>query len=122
MGAGANVVRLSSLMRGHSGVRWEVLDKMQKLFLENNVTPVVPVRSSISASGDLSPLSYVPVRLLVSEVSTVGLQTRLVSAQVTADEACQMHNIAPVQYEPKEALGLLNGTAFSALGRWSCYL
>ena len=56
---GAIVVRLSSLMRGHSGVRWEVLEKMQKLFLENNVTPVVPVRSSISASGDLSPLSYV---------------------------------------------------------------
>ncbi|EST09713.1 Aromatic amino acid lyase [Kalmanozyma brasiliensis GHG001] len=112
---GAIVVRLSSLMRGHSGVRWEVLDKMQKLFLENNVTPVVPVRSSISASGDLSPLSYVAGALagqrgiycFVTDKS--GQRIR-----VTSDEACRMHNITPVQYEPKEALGLLNGTAFSA--------
>ncbi len=112
---GAIVVRLSSLMRGHSGVRWEVLDKMQKLFLQNNVTPVVPVRSSISASGDLSPLSYVAGALAGQRgiycfvTDKTGQRVR-----VTADEACRMHNITPVQYEPKEALGLLNGTAFSA--------
>lgn len=113
---GAIVVRLSSLMRGHSGVRWQVLEKMQKLFLQNNVTPVVPVRSSISASGDLSPLSYV-AGALAGQKGIYCWITDAKSGQrvrVTADEACRMYAIEPVQYEPKEALGLLNGTAFSA--------
>ena len=112
---GAIVVRLSSLMRGHSGVRWEVLEKMQKLFLQNNVTPVVPVRSSISASGDLSPLSYVAGALAGQRGIYCWVTDKSGQrVKVTADEACRMHNIVPVQYEPKEALGLLNGTAFSA--------
>ncbi|EPQ32154.1 uncharacterized protein PFL1_00351 [Pseudozyma flocculosa PF-1] len=112
---GAIVVRLSSLMRGHSGVRWEVLDKMQKLFLENNVTPVVPVRSSISASGDLSPLSYIAGALAGQKgiwCFVTGPEGNRI--KVPSSEACRMYNIEPVLYEPKEALGLLNGTAFSA--------
>ncbi|KAN0066392.1 Protein pal1 [Thecaphora frezii] len=112
---GAIVVRLSSLMRGHSGVRWEVLEKMQKLFLEHNVTPVVPVRSSISASGDLSPLSYIAGALAGQKgiwCWVTGPEgTRI---KVPSSEACRMYNVEPVLYEPKEALGLLNGTAFSA--------
>ena len=55
---GAMIVRLNSLMRGHSAVRWSVLEGMLDL-LKHNITPVVPLRGSISASGDLSPLSYV---------------------------------------------------------------
>lgn len=112
---GAIVVRLSSLMRGHSGVRWEVLETMQKLFLHHNVTPVVPVRSSISASGDLSPLSYVAGALAGQRgiycwvTDNHGQRVR-----IPASEACQMYGVTPIVYEPKEALGLLNGTAFSA--------
>ncbi|PWZ02974.1 putative phenylalanine ammonia-lyase [Testicularia cyperi] len=113
---GAIVVRLSSLMRGHSGVRWEVLQTMQKLFLENNVTPVVPVRSSISASGDLSPLSYVAGALAGQKGIYCWVTDKATGqrVRVPADEACRMYSITPITYEPKEALGLLNGTAFSA--------
>lgn len=55
---GAIAVRLNSLSRGHSGVRTEVLQRMGQL-LKYNIIPVVPVRGSISASGDLSTLSYI---------------------------------------------------------------
>jgi len=44
------VIRMNSLIRGHSGVRWELIEKMGEL-LRNNITPMVPLRGSISASG-----------------------------------------------------------------------
>ena len=47
---GAILVRINSLIRGHSGVRWELIEKMVAL-LRANVTPMVPLRGSISASG-----------------------------------------------------------------------
>lgn len=47
---GAILVRINSLIRGHSGVRWELIEKMVSL-LRANITPMVPLRGSISASG-----------------------------------------------------------------------
>lgn len=47
---GAILVRMNSLIRGHSGVRWELIEKMADL-LRANITPMVPLRGSISASG-----------------------------------------------------------------------
>ncbi|PWN42673.1 phenylalanine ammonia-lyase [Ceraceosorus guamensis] len=110
---GAMIVRLNSLVRGHSAVRWVVLETMQRL-MANNVVPVVPVRSSISASGDLSPLSYVAGAL----AGLPGVQCWVDGAdgrrkKVYAPEALARYNIAPISLEPKEGLGLLNGTAFS---------
>jgi phenylalanine ammonia-lyase len=47
---GAIAVRINSLIRGHSGIRWELVEKMADL-LRENITPLVPLRGSISASG-----------------------------------------------------------------------
>lgn len=47
---GAILIRMNSLIRGHSGVRWELIEKMSAL-LRENITPLVPLRGSISASG-----------------------------------------------------------------------
>jgi phenylalanine ammonia-lyase len=49
---GAILIRMNSLIRGHSGVRWELIEKMGDL-LQNNITPLVPMRGSISASGGM---------------------------------------------------------------------
>ncbi len=49
---GAILIRMNSLIRGHSGVRWELIEKMKQL-LDYNITPVVPLRGSISASGGM---------------------------------------------------------------------
>ncbi len=51
---GAIVVRINSLIRGHSAVRWELLEQMVAL-LRENITPYVPLRGSISACGGMSP-------------------------------------------------------------------
>lgn len=50
---GAILIRMNSLIRGHSGVRWELIERMNAL-LRENITPLVPLRGSISASGGAS--------------------------------------------------------------------
>jgi phenylalanine ammonia-lyase len=47
---GAMVIRMNSLIRGHSAVRWELIEKMNEV-LGADIIPVVPLRGSISASG-----------------------------------------------------------------------
>ena len=47
---GAILIRMNSLIRGHSGVRMELIQQMGHL-LRENITPLVPLRGSISASG-----------------------------------------------------------------------
>jgi phenylalanine ammonia-lyase len=110
---GAILVRLNSLARGHSGVRWELLERMVAL-LEHQITPLVPIRGSISASGDLSPLSYIAGTIIGSPSirawsGTMGKRT-LVKSSVALSEA----GISPLPLQSKEHLGILNGTAFSA--------
>jgi len=56
---GAIVVRINSLIRGHSAVRWELLERMAAL-LRENITPFVPLRGSISASGGMWPFVSSP--------------------------------------------------------------
>ena len=57
---GAILIRMNSLIRGHSGVRWELIEKMGEL-LRCNITPLVPLRGSISASGGALRLVSRPV-------------------------------------------------------------
>jgi phenylalanine ammonia-lyase len=109
-------VRINSLIRGHSGVRWKFIDAL-RLLLEKNIIPIVPLRGSISASGDLSPLSYVGGTLLgnpsIDVFSTPpekdGGDRRIVSCV----KAFKEHGLEHVAFEAKEHLGLVNGTAFS---------
>lgn len=46
----AILIRMNSLIRGHSGVRWQFIEALAEL-LRENVIPFVPLRGSISASG-----------------------------------------------------------------------
>lgn len=108
---GAILIRVNSLVRGHSGVRWKVLQALLN-FLNNGLVPCVPLRGSISASGDLSPLSYVAGAICghpdvkVFETSTKSI--------LSAEDAIAKYNLEKIVLGPKEGLGLVNGTAFSA--------
>jgi phenylalanine ammonia-lyase len=106
------LIRLNSLVSGASGVRLATIETMFQL-LRQNIIPLVPMRGSISASGDLSPLSYIG--------STVqGKPNVLVMAgeednrQVSrADTAMAAKSIPKIHLGPKEGLAIVNGTAAS---------
>ncbi|KAI9929843.1 hypothetical protein MW887_011649 [Aspergillus wentii] len=105
----AMLIRCNSLLRGHSCVRMHVVEGILSL-LENDMTPVVPLRGSISASGDLTPLAYIAGALEGNpDIMVRCSDGRMVSSQQALEEI----GLAPVEFNAKEGLGLLNGTAFS---------
>ncbi|EEY22056.1 phenylalanine ammonia-lyase [Verticillium alfalfae VaMs.102] len=106
----AILARANQNLRGHSGVRLEVIDTLLKL-LRFNITPVVPLRGTISASGDLMPLSYIAGTLTGSPEIQVRHGPSASHRLTTAQAAFEMHSITPIELAPKEGLGLINGTA-----------
>ena len=56
-------LKLLSLGRGASGVRWDVIELMTEM-LAKQVTPVVPCQGSVGASGDLAPLAHMAAAMI----------------------------------------------------------
>ncbi|KAB8251595.1 L-Aspartase-like protein [Aspergillus flavus] len=106
----AMLTRCNSLLRGHSAVRVQVVEHILTL-LAHGLTPVVPLRGSISASGDLTPLAYIAGALEGNP--DISMHNAAGDQIVPADEALQLAGLVPLNFGPKEGLGLLNGTAFS---------
>ncbi|XP_063446766.1 uncharacterized protein LOC134726297 [Mytilus trossulus] len=68
----AMVTRANCLAKAYSGVRAEVVTTLTDL-INNDIVPEVPLRGSVSASGDLMPLGYiVPEVPLRGSVSASG--------------------------------------------------
>jgi histidine ammonia-lyase len=96
--------RLNSLARGFSGVRFELLEGIERL-INYRVLPCVPSEGSVGASGDLTPLSYVAAALMGErEVSYRG-------AVRPAAEVLRELGLEPFRLAPKEGLAIMNGTA-----------
>jgi len=99
-------LKLLSLGRGASGVRWEVIALIEAM-LDRGVTPVVPVQGSVGASGDLAPLAHMTAVMIGSGEAWLG------DRRMPGADALTAAGLAPVTLGPKEGLGLINGTQFS---------
>lgn len=53
----ALVIRINAFLRGHSGIRWEMVQVLVAM-VNKGVVPLVPTRGSVGSSGDLCPLSH----------------------------------------------------------------
>jgi len=98
-------VRANNLVRGHSAIRAEVVELLCAM-LNRGVTPAIPEQASVGASGDLAQLSYVAAAL------TGDREVQYEGEERPAGEALADVDLDPVTLEPKEALALMNGTAF----------
>ena len=101
------LLRAQSLVRGHSGVRPAVVEQLIA-FLNAGIAPVVPQLGSVSASGDLTPLSHVALGLIgEGEVLVEG-------RRLATPQALDRFGLEPLELEMKEGLALNNGVQFTA--------
>ena len=99
-------LKIASLSRGHSGVRWAVIETLA-LMLERDVLPIIPSKGSVGASGDLAPLAHLAA-VLIGEG-----RAHTPRGEMPGAAAMAAAGIAPVVLGPKEGLALLNGTQVS---------
>ena len=104
----AMLLRLNSHVRGVSGIRLELIRRLE-LFLNAKVTPYVPKFGSIGASGDLVPLAYVTGALMgLSDDFRVDYD----GTEMGACTVLQQLDLPPLELKPKEGLAMINGTSF----------
>ena len=110
---GAMLVRCKSLLNGHSAVRIDIIQLLMEL-LNHDMIPLVPLRGSVSASGDLQPLSYI-AGVLEGNPDCFVWTNDLKGGRVLipADTALQVLGQGSITFESKEALAVVNGTAVS---------
>ncbi len=99
-------LKLISLGRGASGVRWVVIETLQAL-LATGVTPVIPAQGSVGASGDLAPLAHMTA-VMLGEGEAEYRGRRMPGA-----EAMAAAGIPTIALGAKEGLALINGTQVS---------
>ena len=97
------LIRANVLAKGFSGIRPVIARRMCGL-LNKGVTPVVPSRGSVGASGDLAPLAHMAL-VLIGEGEAEHEGRRMVGGEAMASAGLE-----PVRLQAKEGISLVNGT------------
>ena len=100
------LMKVGSLARGFSGVRPVIIDTLIAIY-NAGITPAIPAKGSVGASGDLAPLAH--MSLAIMGVGHVRVDGKLVDAA----DALKAAGIEPVILAAKEGLALINGTQTS---------
>jgi histidine ammonia-lyase len=101
------VLKATSLARGYSGVREEVVDAL--IALHNaGVIPVIPCQGSVGASGDLAPLAHLCLPLIGEGEAFYN------GERMPGGDALAKAGLKPIALGAKEGLALINGTQVSA--------
>lgn len=109
------LLRANVLALGYSGCRAIVIETLLAM-LERGVTPVIPEKGSVGASGDLAPLAHL-AQTAIGEGEAFFDQERMPGA-----DALRRAQIEPLALEAKEGIALLNGTqAMAAVGGLALY-
>jgi histidine ammonia-lyase len=104
------LLRANVLALGYSGCRAIVVETLIEM-LNRGVTPVIPEKGSVGASGDLAPLSHLALTAIGEGEAFFD------GGRMASSDAFKRATIEPLKLEAKEGLALLNGTqAMTAVG------
>ena len=103
----AMLIRANTIAKGHSGARQVVVDTLLEM-LNKRVTPFVPEKGSVGASGDLAPLSHVALVMLGEGEAYYNTE------KIPGKRAMERAGIHPIVLKAKEGVAVNNGTTFSA--------
>lgn len=112
---GIMLLRVNNISKGFSGTRLCVVETLIEM-LNRGVTPVIPEKGSLGASGDLAPLSHMVLPML-------GLGKAEFEGEVLdGAEAMKRAGIPTIELVAKEGLALINGTqAMTSVGALAVY-
>jgi histidine ammonia-lyase len=97
------LIRANVLAKGLSGIRPVVAESICDL-LNHKITPVIPSRGSVGASGDLAPLAHMALTLIGE--GDAEYEGSVLPAAVCLERA----GLKPLMLLGKEGISLLNGT------------
>ena len=100
------LLKINTLARGRSGVRPELIDALVSLY-NAGITPCIPAKGSVGASGDLAPLAHLGVALLGEG------EVQLKGETLAAADGLARAGLEPLRLAPKEGLAMVNGTQVS---------
>ncbi len=103
---GLLLLRLNSLLRGLSGVRPALVERLAEL-LNRGLIPWIPEQGSVGASGDLAPLAH----LALAVIGEGAFVSPRAGAPEPARTTLAREGLAPIELVEKEGVALLNGTA-----------
>jgi histidine ammonia-lyase len=104
-----NISRLIMLLRanvlaaGYSGIRPETLGLIIEM-INRGVTPVIPEKGSVGASGDLAQLSHIALAMIGKGMA------RFKGEIMKSARALKLAKLKPIKLAPKEGIALINGT------------
>ncbi len=107
------LVRANTLVKGYSGVRPRVAQTLIDM-LNAGVTPVVPAKGSLGASGDLAPLAHIAVVMTRDSGDDYSGQAWCDGQLMSGAAAMERAGIPRLDLEAKEGIALTNGTTFMA--------
>ena len=108
------LLKIKTLAKGLSGSSLELVNSLCNL-INLDVTPCIPAKGSVGASGDLAPLAHL-AQVLIGE-GYAELSGEIMPAKDALDKV----GMKPFELGPKEGLALLNGTQVSTAIALSSY-
>jgi histidine ammonia-lyase len=111
---GMMVMRANNLAKGVSGVRPVVVETLIRM-LNAGVTPYVPSKGSLGASGDLAPLAHIAVVLtrdVEGEDGGYSGRAWFGDELMSGEQAMRRAGIPRLVPQAKEGLALTNGTNY----------
>ena len=98
-------LRVHTFSLGYSGISPECVDAILE-FIAKGISPVIPEKGSVGASGDLAPLAHLALGLMGE--GDVHYENKV----QPADQVLQRLSLRPYKLGVKEGLSLINGTHF----------